>query len=155
MAFRHKHFTWAGAFAVAACGAATSSPTPTTAELTVGGTYPTEVSLVAGKNTCGAVTIQANPTVITHTSGASTFSLVHTSIVTTGSVKRDGSFTTDLTTLVIGSTSYKIGITGQFLTNGLTAVVHLDVTQPGPPATCSYEVQWTATKQGAASVIPG
>jgi sugar lactone lactonase YvrE len=123
------------------------------APLSVGGSYPTAVSLIPGRNTCGAVQIQDNLTTVTHTPGAHTLSLSHATITYQGTVDDSGNFLTSPRSLTVGSTQYTITIDGAFTTDGFTATVTLDQRQGS--STCSYAVKWIGTKQGAANSIPG
>jgi hypothetical protein len=53
-----------------------------------------------------------------------------------------------------GGSTVTVTISGQFSRTGFEADVHLEVTQPGPPAACTYDVHWAATKQGPANSLP-
>src|SRR5262245_38109357 len=83
--------------ALGACGGGsspTSNPPPTPVPvLSVGGAYTVAVAL--GTNSCGAVTVAPQPTSVTHTPGASRFSLMHGANTFNGTVAPAGSFTTD------------------------------------------------------------
>jgi len=145
--------------AVCTCGGGSTSPTtnstPTSNLLSVGGSYPTQVSLVAGQNTCGAVTIQDNVTTVTHTAGAHVLSLTHVGNTYQGTVDDGGHFSTTPSTLSLGESQFTIAISGQFSQTGFNATVKVDVKQPTAPLTCSYVVTWLGTKQGTPNTIPG
>ena len=148
------HTRWVLSFAVllAGCGGG-SPPTPPTGNLlSVGGTYT--VAVVLAQNSCGPVTVAAQPTSVTHTPGANRFTLVHGSNAFAGSVANDGSFTTDPLTLNDGQTILTVALQGRFTTTGLDATATVDVRPPAPASTCQYRVQWTGTKVGAPNVIP-
>jgi hypothetical protein len=139
-----------------ACGGGSnpaSSPTPTPAPvLSVGGAYSVAVALAT--NTCGAVTVAPQPTSVTHTPGATRFSLVHGANTFNGGVAVDGSFTTDPLALSDGGTALTVTIQGRFSVTGMNATVTVDARPPAPGAPCRYTVAWTGTKQGAPNVIP-
>jgi hypothetical protein len=122
-------------------GASDSAPV-----LSVGGTYPTDVALVPGQNTCGPVTVEDAVTTVAQTPGSHTLSLTHAGNTYTGTVEDDGRFSTQPKTLTSGSSQFTITIAGQFSPSGFTATVQVDVTQTGPPPTCSYQVSWVGTK---------
>lgn len=154
---------WLGVAAVlvlGACGgssspvvpSATTAATPSSTALSVGGTYAVSVALA--DNTCGAVTVLTQPTSVTHTPGASRFSLAHGSNTFLGAVAADGSFMTDPLALNDGGSVLSVSLLGRFTTGGLTAVVTVDVRPPMPASPCRYLVQWTGTKQGTPNVIP-
>jgi hypothetical protein len=120
--------------------------------LSVGGNYPTEVALVPGQNTCGAVTVQDNPTTIVQAPGSHTLSLTHAGTTSTGTVADDGQFETVPQPLSVGGQQFLITITGQFTPGGFTAVARVDRTAPGTP--CFYLVDWIGTKTGGANSFP-
>lgn len=123
------------------------------AEISVGGNYPTVVTMVA--DSCPGTVIQNNPTVITHTPGAFTFSLSHVVIQANGTLNNQGAFTTSPAVLNLGGTNYHFDIAGTFSTTGFDALVHVGVGDIGAPGRCGYTVRWQGTKQGAPNVIPG
>src|SRR5262245_66201466 len=76
-----------------ACGGGGSGPTAPPPSPQVGGEYDVEVRL--SENSCGTgVQVEPQPTSVTHTPGATTFTLVHGGLRVIGSVGRDGAFTT-------------------------------------------------------------
>lgn len=120
--------------------------------LSVGGTYPTHAVLIAGSNTCGAVTVQDNVTTVTHSAGLHTLSLTHAGTTYDATIDDNGVFLTSLKTLNAGGAQFRIVVDGQFSATGLTATVAIQQTAP---TSCSYMVSWTGTKQGASNTIPG
>jgi hypothetical protein len=127
---------------------------PGPAAFSVGGTYQTQVSLVAGRNTCGVVTVQNNPTVVTHSPRAHTLSLTHAGNAYPGTIDSTARFATAPTTISGGGSQYTLTINGQFTRTGFDADVPVDVQQPQTPQTCSYLVHWVGTKDGAPNTIP-
>ena len=139
-----------------ACGGgsyASSAPAAPSNVLAVAGTYPTRATLIADRNTCGAVTVQDNPTTVNHTAGATDLSLVHAGSTYRGTIDPRGQFTTPPANYPFPDADYTIGIIGQFSTTGLTATVEL--TKRAGSTTCTYAVTWVGTKQGSPNTIPG
>ena len=136
-----------------ACGGGTTPPTTTPPQTTspqVGGQYDVAVRLQ--QNDCaGAPTVLPQPTSVTHAAGAPTFTLAHGGLNVTGTVSRDGSFTT--TTLAVQDPQgpATLTIAGRFTTNGLEATVTVAVSASG--GACRYLVAWTGTKRGAPNVL--
>jgi hypothetical protein len=122
--------------------------------LSVACSYPTKAALVPGSNTCGNVTVQDGVTTVAHEPGAHALAVTHAGNTYQGTVDDHGAFTTDPRVLSSGESEFALSITGQFLERGLTAKVRVDVKQPGPPRSCSYTVNWVATKQGPPNTIP-
>ena len=112
----------------------------------VAGTYATAVAL--RENTCGAVTVQPNPTVIEQQAGSTAFTLRHAGQSYTGTLSQDGAFTTQPRTLAAGAETLTLSITGRFAGSGFEADVRVDVQRPTPSPACFYVVHWTGTKQG-------
>lgn len=139
---------------LAGCGGGGSSPTtpPPATVLSVGGAYTVAVAL--GDNSCGSVTVQTQPTSVTHTPGAGRFSLQHGPTTIQGAVANDGAFVGDPLALADGATALTLNIQGRFTATGLTATVTVDENRPAPTADCRYTVQWTGTKQGANNTFP-
>lgn len=121
-------------------------------QISVGGTYPTTVTMVA--DSCPGTVIMNNPTIITHTAGQAAFALAHAVIRASGTVAGNGAFSTTQSVQNLGGTNYYIDISGQFSVTGLEALVHISVGDPGP-GRCGYTVRWVGTKQGNPNVIPG
>ena len=96
------------AAAAFACGGSSSD----LRQLSVAGTYATGVTLLAQGNTCGAVQVQDNPTVVAHTAGAHTLSLTHAGNTYSGTVTDTGVFTVPQT--AVGGGAFHVSIAGQF-----------------------------------------
>jgi hypothetical protein len=136
---------------LSACGSNTTDPEPDV--LRVSGTYATAVSLT--ENSCGSgITVLPNPTVVTHTAGASTLGLQHGPLSYTGTITTSAAFTTQPNVVQNGGVQSTLNIVGQFTLTGFTATVTVDVVQAQAPTTCRYKVGWVGTKQGAANTIP-
>lgn len=129
-----------------------SPTTPSPVVLSVGGTYPTRATVIAERNSCGSVTVQDNPTVVTHVAGSSDLSLAHAGSTYRGVVDTSGRFTSPPTPFAFPDADYTIGLTGQFSTTGFTATV--DLTRRTGGVTCTYAVAWTGTKTGSPNTIP-
>lgn len=139
-----------------ACGGKSSTsgaPTTPSNVLSVAGTYPTRATLIADRNTCGSVTVQDNPTTVTHTAGAAEVSLTHAGSTYRGTVDTAGRFTTPAANFTFPDADYTIAITGRFSATGFEATVEL--TKRAGGAVCTYAVNWSATKQGSPNTIPG
>ena len=134
---------------IAACASASSPNDP---ELSVGGSYPTVVSLAA--STCTGITVQSMATSVSHASGSTAVVLTHAGQAYSGTVSTAGAFTTTPKAVTAGSDTHTLTISGQFTTSGFTATVNASVTSPSSPA-CTYSVQWVGTKTGSPNVIPG
>lgn len=135
-------------------GSSASPNTPTTPSnvLAVAGTYPTRATVIAERNTCGAVTVQDNPTTVTHTAGATDISFAHAGSTYRGTVDSGGRFTTPAANFPFPDADYTIGLSGRFSTTGFEATVEL--TKRAGAATCSYAVAWVGTKTGSPNTIP-
>lgn len=151
-----RQCTLAMAIVAPACGNGSSGapavPTTPTNVLAVAGTYPTRATLIADRNTCGAVTVQDNPTTVTHTAGSAEISLSHAGSTYRGTIDNTGRFSTPAANFVFPDAEYSIGLSGQFSTTGFTATVEL-TKRAG--TTCTYTVSWVGTKSGAPNTIPG
>ena len=141
----------ASAVLVAACGG-DSNPTPPPTELKVDGTYATNVALT--QSTCPSLTVQGNPTTVTHTTGASTLTLTHAGNSYSGTVQRNGAFSTTPKALTAGAETHTLTIAGTFSRTAINATVTAVVQRSGS-ADCQYTVTWIGPKQGAPNVIPG
>ena len=128
-------------------------PTNPSNVLAVSGTYATVVAVVAGRNTCGNVTVQSFPTNVAHTAGSTDLVLTHAGSTYRGTVETSGRFSTPAARYAYPDAEYTIGITGQFSTTGFTATV--DLLKLADGVTCSYAVDWVGTKQGSPNTIPG
>jgi hypothetical protein len=136
---------------VAACGG-DSSPTPPTTDLKVDGTYATNVAVA--QSTCPSLTVQGNPTTVTHTTGASTLTLTHAGNSYSGTVQRNGAFSTTPKALTAGAETHTLTIAGTFSRTAINATVTAVVQRSGS-ADCQYTVTWIGPKQGEPNVIPG
>lgn len=152
-----RQFILAIAVGAPACGGGSSaSPTTPSAPanaLAVAGTYATRATVIAERNTCGAVMVQDNPTTVTHTAGSTEISLGHAGSTYRGSIDNSGRFTTPAANFPFPDADYTIGLGGQFSTTGFTATVEL--TKRVGTTTCAYAVSWVGTKQGSQNTIPG
>jgi hypothetical protein len=119
------------------------------------GTYATQVSLLHGQNTCGAVSVQNNETTVDHTKGEDRISITHAGNTYEGTVDDSGHFKTKPRTLPMGDSEYTISIVGRFSSTGFDATVTVEVKQPSSPSTCSYKVVWKGKKRATDSVDPG
>jgi hypothetical protein len=119
----------------------------------VGGSYPTVVTLVPERSSCPAVTVQNNVTTIAQTPGALTLSLTHAGNKYDGTVDSLGRFSTATSTITSGASKYAITVTGQFNATGFDATVQVGVEQPTAPTTCAYLVHWVGTRAGAANSL--
>jgi hypothetical protein len=152
-------FTLAIAVLAPACGGGNSSSAPPTAPTTpanvlaVAGTYPTRATLITDRNTCGSVSVQDNPTTVTHTAGATELSLVHAGSTYRGTIDTAGRFSTPAANFAFPDADYAIAIGGRFSTTGFEATVEL--TRRAGSTTCAYAVGWVGTKQGGPNTIPG
>ena len=141
----------ASAVLVAGCGG-DSSPTSPTTELKVDGTYATNVVLT--QSTCPSLTVQGNPTTVTHTTGASTLTLTHAGNSYSGTVQRNGAFSTTPKALTAGAETHTLTIAGTFSRTAINAMVTAVVQRSGS-ADCQYTVTWIGPKEGVPNVIPG
>ena len=134
------------------CGASSStSPTPFNV-LAVAGTYPTRATVIAERNTCGSVTVQDNPTTVTHPAAGTELALSHAGSTYPGTIDTTGRFTSPAANFAFPDGDYAIGLTGQFSTTGFTATVEL--TKRAGGTTCTYAVAWVGTKSGSPNTIP-
>ncbi len=108
------------------------------------GRYATAVEL--GENSCGAVTVQSMPTVITHRIGDTTITLNHGPLTHQAVLKSNGTFLSK--PIVLGAAPGEVStvqVAGRFTAGGFLANVSVDVTGP---RRCSYIVAWTGTRDG-------
>lgn len=139
------------AFLAAACGGGSSTPTPSTpVSPQVGGAYDVAVRLL--DNDCASTpTVQAQPTSIAHAPGAAVFTVTHGGLQVSGTVARDGTFTTQPLAVQDPMGPATLTAAGRFTTGGLEATVTVTVAAAG--GSCRYQVGWTGVKQGAANVL--
>lgn len=136
------------------CGDSSPAATPDALDtnvLRVGGQYSTSVSL--DQSTCQGIQVADNPTSVAHVPGASGLTLTHAGINYSGTVARDGSFTTVPVPVTVGTDTHTLTITGRFSATGFDATVDAAVTRSGSPG-CDYVVKWLGTKVGDMNVIP-
>ena len=109
-----------------------------------GGNYTTIVSLA--ENSCGAITVQNNPTVVTHDTDSGAITLTHAGVVYTGRViVSDSSFTTVARQVNVGDGyMYRIEIAGRFRANAFDASATVDRTKQGEA--CRFVVHWAGTR---------
>lgn len=129
-------------------GGSPTAPPPPAPASPIAGRY--DVAVALGTNSCGAVTVQTQATSVSHTAGASRFSLVHGANTFAGTLNADMTFVTDPLTLAGGDGStLTVRIQGRFPSQALEATVTVEVRdRPVAPATCSYVVAWTGVKTG-------
>lgn len=137
------------AAAALACSKSTSSPPAAEDKISVGGTYQTSVSLIG--STCTGTVVQTFPTIVTHTPGATTLVLTHAGSAYPASLNSTGSFVSTPRSYEIGGSSYMIGITGQFSTTAVDAVVTV---QPSVTPPCEFSARWQGPKVGGPNVLP-
>jgi hypothetical protein len=136
-----------------ACGGGGSSPgsPPTTVSPQVAGQYDVAVSLL--ENDCTAApTVEPQPTSVAHAPGAAPFVLTHGGLRLTGSVDRDGRFTTQSLPVQDPLGPATVTAAGRFTRGGLDAMVTVAVSPSATPS-CRYVVGWTGSKQGSPNVI--
>lgn len=121
--------------------------------LTVAGTYATSVAIVS--DACGGSVVQDNPTIVAHTSGASSLQLSHAGSDYRGTIQSNGAFSTTPATTSIGAATYVVATSGTFSVKGFTSTVTVDKTDAAHPSGCRYVVAWTATRTSGENVIPG
>ena len=130
------------AFLTLACAA--SKPRYSRSAVEFGGNYATVVSLA--ENTCGAISVENNPTVVTHDADSSTVTLTHAGVVYSGHViAADSTFTTVPRVVNVGDGfTYNIAIAGRFKENAFDANASIDRTGKGNA--CRFAVHWVGTR---------
>jgi hypothetical protein len=93
------------------------------------------------------------PTSVAHVPGATAFTLTHGGLQVSGSVARDGTFTTQPVAVQDAQGPANLALAGRFTTGGLEATVTVAVSPPAPAPACQYRVGWTGTKQGSPNVL--
>jgi hypothetical protein len=117
----------------------------------VAGQYTVAVQLL--QNDCAATpTVQPQPTSVAHSPGAATFVLTHGGLSLTGTVNRDGTFTTQPVPVPDPQGPATLTAAGRFTASGMDATVTVDVSPAAAPS-CRYVVGWTGAKQGASNVL--
>jgi hypothetical protein len=126
---------------------------------------------VPATHTCGAVTLQDNRTVVTHTPRAATLSLTHAGNTYAGSGRpRPLRNKTDYAdaleglehagcdygecALSDGGREFTLTVDGQFSRTGLDAMVHVAVRQQAASTTCAHIMRWLGTKSGPPNTFP-
>lgn len=137
------------ALILAACGSGSGkSAGPTGGNNTptspIAGNYQTAVSLTS--NSCTGIVVQPNPTLVSHTAGATAFTMTHAGTEYQGTLAANNSFTTAARAIPAGTVTHTLTISGQFTTNGFTADVTVNVTGTGNGAPCQYVVRWVGSK---------
>lgn len=129
---------------VVACGGGSTTETPPPpVDQGFSGTYATQVTLVS--NTCGPVTVQSLPTVVTHDRAAHSVALLHAGSTYRGSVNADSTFaTTPLDSDFGDGFQYRVTVTGRFGNRSFTADATVD--RSGNGASCRYVAHWVATR---------
>jgi hypothetical protein len=132
--------------ALVACGGGKSSGTtnPTNTTSAIAGNYQTAVTLTS--NSCTGIAVQNNPTLVSHTSGATAFTMSHAGTEYQGTLAANNSFTTTAKAIVVGTVTHTLTIAGTFGTNSFTADVTAAVTGTGNGAPCQYVVRWVGSK---------
>jgi hypothetical protein len=120
--------------------------------LYVAGQYPTEVAIT--QSTCQGIQVESMTTTVTHAAGSADLSLRHAGVTYTGTIERDGAFTTAPQSVGTAAESHRLTISGRFSITGFEATVAAEVTKNGIAA-CSYAVSWIGTKTGEPNVVPG
>ena len=132
--------------AVGGCGGVSSTvpPPPPPGTGPYAGTYATHVTLV--QNGCGAVTVQDNPTVVTHDLASGVVTLTHAGQVYPGRVQADRTFTTTPADVNVNDGfHYLIALAGRFGTGSLEADATVD-RSGGNVAGCRFVVHWAGTR---------
>jgi hypothetical protein len=126
-------------------GSPTAPPVPTSP---IAGSY--DVTVALAQSSCGAVTVQPQPTSIQHSAGANRFTLVHGSNSFAATLFADSTFTADPLAVRPGDGStHTVVITGRFNGTAFDATVQVDVRgRPQSPADCAYTVQWNGRRTG-------
>lgn len=123
-----------------ACGGSASGPQP---QGPLAGTYATDVSLTT--TSCGPVTVQDNPTVVTHNAASGAVTFAHAGTTYAGTVNSANAFTTTPKNVNVNDGfTYVITLSGQFRSGGFDA--DAVVQRSSGSTTCSYTVRWVATK---------
>jgi hypothetical protein len=146
---RGLHIALVACVFIVACGgggtsSGTTNPPGSTNTSAIAGNYQTAVSLTS--NGCTGIAVQNNPTLVTHTAGATTFTMAHAGTEYQGTLAANNSFTTTPKPVVAGSVTHTLTIAGQFGTNSFTADVTVAVTGSGNGAPCQYVVRWVGSK---------
>jgi hypothetical protein len=118
----------------------TNQPPPSTG---FAGTYATTVTLA--QNTCGAITVQSLPTVVTHNVASGAVTLVHGGTTYSGSVAADSTFTTTPRDVDVGDGfQYRITVAGRFGNRSFVADATVD--RSGGGASCQFVAHWVGSR---------
>ncbi len=119
-------------------------PTPRRpAPASVAGEYATKVALK--RDDCGGVTVQDNPTVVTHDTASAIVTLRHAGTTYGGKLAADSTFTTVPKEVNVNDGFvYTITVKGHFRANGFDAEATVDKTGRG--AKCRFVVTWTGSR---------
>jgi hypothetical protein len=127
---------------LAACGGSDDSSGPTPSQ-TFAGTYATRVTLT--QSSCGAVTVQDNPTVVSYDATSNAASFTHAGQTYRGTVRADSSFTTTPASVNVNDGfQYSIALSGRFRANAFEADATVDRT--GGAGACRFTVHWVGTR---------
>lgn len=108
------------------------------------GNYSTRVTLTSSG--CGAVTVQDNPTSVTHNETTGAIVLTHVGISYSGAVVADSTFSTPVRLVDVGDGfQYSIAIAGRFHPGAFDADATVDKTSTAN-VTCRFVVHWAGTK---------
>jgi hypothetical protein len=137
-------------------GSTAATPTPT--QLRIGGNYTIVKTTI--ENTCdGNLTPSTITGTVTHTAGASMFTLNDSFSLFPGTVQTNGTFSIapQPTAPHLGAPVTTVFESGRFTAAGFDAQVRLDTNGPlGTPAfgVCRVSQTWRGVKQGSPNVIP-
>jgi hypothetical protein len=134
---------------LAACGggSGTGPSNPADPPPTVFGEY--DVAVALQQNDCGGTpTVLPQPTVVHQTPGAGAFNLTHGGLSLSGSVARDGVFTTAPVSVADPLGPATLAVAGRFSATGLEATVTVAVT-----GRCRYLVGWSGRNRNRTNVL--
>jgi hypothetical protein len=128
---------------VIGCSEGSDSNSPPPPPTGFAGTYATQVTLA--QNTCGTITVQSLPTVVTHNVASAAITLLHGGTAYSGSVAGDSTFTTVPRDVDVGDGfQYRITIAGRFGTRSFVADVTVDRSGSGVP--CQFVAHWVGSR---------
>ena len=120
-----------------------TTPPPPPSDQGFSGTYATQVTLVS--NSCGDVTVQSLPTVVSHDRTGNSVSLLHAGSTYRGPVAADSTFTTIPLDSDFGTGfQYRVTVAGRFGNRSFTADATVDRTGNG--AACRYVAHWVGSR---------
>jgi len=109
----------------------------------VAGEYATKVTLK--HDDCGGVTVQDNPTVVTHDTASAIVTLRHAGTTYGGKLAPDSTFTTVPKEVNVNDGFvYTITVKGRFRANGFDAETTVD--KVGSATKCRFVVTWSGTR---------